>query len=411
MEAQTGLSAEICNAAAVDDIVRNRTPERAWSREIRTLYQRSVMRRLLFEGPFHLTLGLLVSIATLAVDALVMPHALREGMMLRILAVAPLTLLGLVAIARRWGAIAAICIGGSVVTFAGVILHMTIHQSPDVSSRYVIAIALLPGLANMVLPFTRRQLRWFNFAFTAVAAGTIAQSRPEGLIGNLDVMIVLAIVQVATYQLARQSELLRKNNFLLDLRNRLMTEELFEANRNLRRLSERDPLTGLSNRRHFERMFEERFARSNRGNDGNIALMMIDLDHFKQFNDRHGHQAGDHCLRLVGRTIDAALREHETAFARYGGEEFVMVMREAKPGDAEALAKRICAVVADLPGRTDDTPLITTSIGVAIAPARDEMTREELTEMADAALYAAKRAGRNRYELVEAGFVAEKLSA
>ncbi len=398
-------------AAVVDDIVRHRTPESAWPPEIREHYQRSVLQRLLFEGPFHLTLGLLICIATLAVDALVTPHALREGMVLRVLAVAPLTLLGLIAIARQWVVTAALCIGGTGIAFAWVILHLSSYQSPEISSRYIIAIALLPGLSNMVLPFTRRQLRWFNYAFGAVAAGTIAYAQPEGLMGNLDVMAILGITQFSTYHLAGQSDLLRQNNFLLGLRNRFTAEELLDANRELRRLSDHDPLTGLPNRRHFERVFEERFIQSNRQDEGGIALMMIDLDHFKHFNDQHGHQAGDHCLKLVGHAIDGAMRSDECTFARYGGEEFILAMREGKPGDAEQLAERICESVAMLPGRVGDEPLITTSVGVATAPLGSSLTMEDLIEMADAALYAAKHAGRNRYEIVQAGRGSARLCA
>ncbi|WFL78375.1 GGDEF domain-containing protein [Altererythrobacter arenosus] len=398
-------------AAAVDDIVREGLPESQWPQDIRAFYKRTVARRILEEGRFLLILGMLICLATLAVDALVMPERLQYGAQTRILAVAPLTLLGLLAVAQRWPRTAAFAVGGSMTAFAMLMLHLTNFQPAEIASRYILGIALLPGIAMLILPFPLRGLVQFGLAYSAAFLCVLSFDIPGGVGANLDVLAMLATGLFGTYQIVLRHEGLRQRNFLLDLRGRLTREELFEANRRLRHLSERDPLTSLPNRRHFERTFEERFDSAAEGQEGRIALMMIDLDNFKRFNDRHGHQAGDQCLKLVGHAIDCVMRKHEATFARYGGEEFILAMREEKPGDAEQVAQRICNAVAGLPGRVGGEPLITTSVGVATAPPEFALGLDDLIEMADAALYAAKHAGRNRYELVEAGGASDRLCA
>lgn len=396
---------------AVEQIAREGLGVDLWPDDIRRLYKQSMVRRIFDEGRFLLILGLLVCLASVAVDAIVIPEKLQYGARLRMFAVAPLTLLGLIAVTRRWARTAAFCIGVSLISFAMLMLHMTSFQPVEIASRYLVAIALLPGVAMLVLPFPLRGLMQFALGYAAAFLCVLSLGVPGGIGAHLDIVVVLATSLLGTSQIVLRHEQLRQRNFLLDLRGRLTTEELYEANRKLRHLSERDPLTSLPNRRHFERVFEDKFAASLAEGEGRVALMMIDLDHFKTFNDKHGHQAGDQCLKLVGHAIDCVMRKHEATIARYGGEEFILAMREEKEGDAEALAKRVCEAVSGLPGRIGDEPLITTSVGVATAPVEFSLTLDDMIEMADAALYAAKHAGRNRFELVEAGGNSERLCA
>jgi diguanylate cyclase (GGDEF)-like protein len=133
--------------------------------------------------------------------------------------------------------------------------------------------------------------------------------------------------------------------------------------------------------------------------------MMIDLDHFKAFNDRHGHQAGDRCLTLAASQLQSVFPQEYGILARYGGEEFIAAVRERVPGEATRLAEEMRAAIAEMlvPVRDDSKPLITTSIGVALAPADTRLELDDLIEMADVALYSAKRAGRNRVEIIETG--------
>lgn len=176
------------------------------------------------------------------------------------------------------------------------------------------------------------------------------------------------------------------------LRYALKLGETLEA---LRRLATRDQLTGLLNRREFDRILAEERERSHRFGRP-MGLVMIDIDHFKSVNDSHGHPAGDAVLREVARRLGAEMRSVDR-LARFGGEEFAVIVVEGDETTALAVANRICTAVRRDPILANETlPLnITVSAGVAVMPANAK-TGEELLVAADKALYAAKKAGRNR---------------
>jgi len=165
----------------------------------------------------------------------------------------------------------------------------------------------------------------------------------------------------------------------------------------LRLQSIREPLTGLFNRRYLEEAMARELARCQRRGLP-LSLMMLDLDHFKQFNDVHGHAGGDALLAAFGKLLQDHARTEDIA-CRYGGEEFTLILPEADIGVAIQRAQAIRAGVEDLHvqhlGR--ELPKVTASIGVAGYPA-DGNTQEALLRAADEALYRAKRNGRNRVE-------------
>jgi len=163
----------------------------------------------------------------------------------------------------------------------------------------------------------------------------------------------------------------------------------------LRQLSIHDPLTGLFNRRYMEETLEIEIRRAER-TERPIGVIMLDLDHFKTFNDRFGHAAGDELLRALGKLIRARLRAGDIA-CRYGGEEFVLILPDATGEGALQRAEDIRQKVQGLDVRYLDTPLgqVTVSLGVAMWPG-DGRARGEILSAADAALYRAKGEGRNR---------------
>lgn len=155
-------------------------------------------------------------------------------------------------------------------------------------------------------------------------------------------------------------------------------------------LSMTDELTGLPNRRAFQQRIDEEIERADRGEDA-FGVLMIDIDHFKRLNDTHGHAAGDDALRLVARRLRSSLRRLDH-LARLGGEEFVAILpRQARISSTQIAEKLRAAVAATQLG----VGSVTISIGVATFP-DDGRTAETLLETADRALFAAKRAGRNR---------------
>jgi diguanylate cyclase (GGDEF)-like protein len=163
----------------------------------------------------------------------------------------------------------------------------------------------------------------------------------------------------------------------------------------LRDQSIRDPLTGLYNRRYLQEVLELDFARASRTGES-FSLIMADLDHFKGFNDHFGHDAGDHILTRFANVLASQIRKGDMA-CRFGGEEFLVLIRGAGAADAAARADQICAGTRALQAQFHGKSLgpVTVSIGVASAP-EHASDPESLFAAADAALYAAKRAGRDR---------------
>src|SRR5688500_5422634 len=180
------------------------------------------------------------------------------------------------------------------------------------------------------------------------------------------------------------------------------TEQLEEANRKLAMMSYVDVITEVSNRRSFDEELAMEWRRSTRTRSS-LSLLMIDIDGFKAFNDALGHQAGDKCLRTVASVISECVRRAGDTVARYGGEEFVVLLSDTESPGAAILAERIRAAIeqrnishpAMLRGR------LTVSIGVATTTGKETIEPSALVRAADAALYQAKRDGRNLVRVAE----------
>ncbi len=185
------------------------------------------------------------------------------------------------------------------------------------------------------------------------------------------------------------------------------TESLREANRQLeqvrdayKRLSEIDELTQLGNRRNFDRELGRALALSRRLGTP-LALLMIDIDHFKSVNDLLGHPVGDDYLRRVGKVLASSIRHGEDIATRFGGEEFALLLLSTDEAEARMGAERIRGDVERLGLRNEGAPnhTLTISIGIAVKASTRELDANTLIELADRALYRAKRAGRNRVEV------------
>lgn len=183
---------------------------------------------------------------------------------------------------------------------------------------------------------------------------------------------------------------------VLLMERRKMAFNLSETNARLRVLASVDGLTGIANRRSLDERFVDEWKRAQRVQTP-LSLLMIDLDHFKDFNDLYGHHAGDRCLQTVAETLREYVRRPQDMAGRFGGEEFAILLPHTPVDDAFDLAERVRKAVFDLAIVHEKSPhlRVTVSVGCSAAIPSAGNDRLELLRTADAALYRAKEAGRN----------------
>jgi diguanylate cyclase (GGDEF)-like protein len=167
-------------------------------------------------------------------------------------------------------------------------------------------------------------------------------------------------------------------------------------------LAQHDALTGTKNRRVFDEHLTRLWQQAV-GDGRAIAVLLLDVDHFKAYNDRYGHLAGDLALRRVAQTVQRFVRRPLDILARYGGEEFAAILYNVEAGQAKDVAERICRAVAELAMEHRDSrtaAVVTISVGVAVVKATAQRNPRGALQLADQALYEAKVSGRNRVELM-----------
>ncbi|CAH0352749.1 GGDEF domain-containing protein [Aquabacterium sp. CECT 9606] len=191
----------------------------------------------------------------------------------------------------------------------------------------------------------------------------------------------------------------KRRRYLLSERERELVKALSEVNLKLQQLSRVDVLTGLFNRRHFQEYLQDLWQRAKHGGT-EVAIIMMDVDYFKPYNDHYGHPAGDECLRQVASVMQNSLRKPGDMVARYGGEEFIAVLPDTSLALALQAAERLRNAVESMAmahGASPTLPVVTVSLGVACCnAAMPGATPDSLISRADRALYDAKHQGRNR---------------
>lgn len=218
----------------------------------------------------------------------------------------------------------------------------------------------------------------------------------QSLIGLIALILLIASYFINKYRklsdklktdVAKRTEELRKSN-----------ELLLKANAELETISLTDQLTGIANRRGFVETYQKAWEMSKTKKQP-IALIMIDVDHFKSFNDTYGHLAGDQCLIKVAKTLKMTESKTESFVSRYGGEEFIVMLLNTTEADAAVIAEEIRKKVEGLEIENEKTnSVITISLGVASTIPSDDMHPDELINQADSVLYQAKKDGRNKVQ-------------
>ena len=356
-------------------------------------------RRLALEGLFAIAFFDLFLLA----DRMVSPVAFHHALLVRLAVITPLALAVNLWLwqnpssAWREGTLASVtCLAG--------LAHLYLeHGQTAVNSAY----AQFGLLTIIVYANTSIRLRFPHALATSATliAGDLLFLHestlllPEQKLVGLGLgLITVSVTLIANYSSNREERL----NYLLGLRNKLLVKDLHRSNELLTDVAETDGLTGLTNRAGFEIRFERLWKEAMK-QQSSFSVIMVDVDHFKQTNDRYGHLYGDKVLKRIANLVLEALRKEEDHAARFGGEEFVILLPQTDEPAAMLVAERLRRLieVAGFPP-IDPSRLnigritATVSCGVATTIPRLLGERYQLINAADSALYAAKAAGRNQ---------------
>jgi diguanylate cyclase (GGDEF)-like protein len=339
-----------------------------------------------------------IDLLWIAIDAVAIPDHLWIGVACRLLLLS--TLYGAAAavlMRQRPAWVLGLSLLVPTVVLSLVTGYLAGFAGPMHAERYNMAALFAAFASTMVPPIP------FRFAVVqsalAVLIFTVFQIGASGSFAdNIELLTYYPLCVIAALAARRRFERMYRRNFLLALRDELRVEDLAGANSRLTTLSNTDALTGVFNRRHFDRALAEAWTEAVARREW-IAVVMVDVDHFKMFNDAAGHAEGDRCLQTVATAIAAQVRGKSDLVARYGGEEFIALLPQADLDGALGIGERIRAAVERLnivnPGHPD-RKLVTVSVGIAAVRADiSDASPANVLRAADTALYAAKATGRN----------------
>lgn len=380
------------------------------------MFPKELEDRFLQEGEAkRFTLMVLSGVAAIALfmgmliaDFLLSREILLYAFLIRLLAFGPAICAGL-AVLRilRMPAVNEWLIAGCGV-YAALLHGFVIYISPG-----TLSVARVVEF-NIIVVYTCAIARFWPAVTLAASAGAIhaflVTHMPDstGVLGTnttLLMMTCMAFVLFGTYKLEHDERMA----FLLDAREQALNAELTVAHDRLTHMATTDALTGLANRRYFEEFLGECWQRA-QAQRRVVSVMIVDVDYFKLYNDRYGHQAGDRCLVSVAQALGGSIRRPGDLVARWGGEEFVIVMMDADVDAAAAAAERVREAVAAMNIKHEASkcaPRVTISGGRASMRPDANTQWDHLLQIADDALYRAKGAGRNR---VLAGYDGARLA-
>jgi diguanylate cyclase (GGDEF)-like protein len=296
--------------------------------------------------------------------------------------------------------------------------YLCFASRAPVLEQYVvtaIAVGLCAGAA-VVFTGCRSAFLAYTLPFLVVVTGIMlwhGVMENDALRRFIGLLLVIFALSIVKYQASLERNLL--SNIRLRFEKDELLAELHALNQELSAdrdafltASLTDGLTGLANRRHFDRTLSREWDRCRR--DGvSFACIMLDIDHFKHFNDLYGHMAGDNCLRTVANIIGTTVGRGGDFAARYGGEEFVVLLPGTDGAGAHVIAERIRRMIEERGIAHEgggSERVVTLSAGVAsLIPSEQPESAQSLVDSADEALYQAKKGGRNR--VVERGSIIE----
>ncbi len=347
--------------------------------------------------------GMLVAIISnwmLLPDLLMVPDTFDLAVRLRLFAFTPLVLVSIFISSRlslpwlrEWGML----IPGLLST--GTTAFLSWQSQDSLSGPYLVSLIPIVVFANSVAHMRFRPALVMDACVLLMYFGVWA-GKPDAplaimLPATLTLLSSMTFTLYGCYAMERDA----RRNWLLRQRETCLLGELEQANADLDAMSRSDMLTQVANRRHFDEYLLHIWERA-RMEGSEVALMMIDVDHFKAYNDRYGHPEGDACLKDVAATLKRRLRRPGDLIARFGGEEFIAVLAGTSLEVALGAAERVRKGVENLNRLHAKSPthaVVTVSVGVAsLRPHSPHATPAQLISAADEALYQAKARGRNR---------------
>lgn len=334
----------------------------------------------------------------LLTDVQMVPDIWELAWKIRLLVITPLMALILSGIKRNWfGSFLDYVVDGLVViTTVSIAIIYDLSTHPN-ASHYHTGIILAIMFGNIVLRLRFWHafiISWATFILYIVIVHRIEGIDQAHIINSIIVCFTVIIIsQVASYQM----EMDERYNYLRSRIKEITNIKLMISRDELERISTIDDLTGLSNRRHFDMIYDKEWRVALRYQSP-VSIIFMDIDEFKAYNDYYGHQAGDICLKKIGRLLRINVHRPHDLCARYGGEEFVTLLSDTSLENAMNIALKMKQGIesARIPHASSKvTPFVTASFGVAcIIPSQDR-NPSELLENADRALYVAKESGKN----------------
>ncbi len=310
---------------------------------------------------------------------------------------------------RRLFRVEALAMAMAVLIYGVVLVRLwLLPESAVLSVAYLVTV--LAGTGLFLSWPSRWHAGWLVLSFGMTGATVVLVSRP--VVDGIDVMVATVSAAFISFigQRLWQGRLRRMLEQQFELRRlgryaRRQEAHASELNRELNDVARRDSLTGIGNRRALDEALSHLLDRGGLLRPARFAVVLFDIDHFKAYNDAHGHLVGDAALAHLGDVLRRATRGSDMAF-RYGGEEFLLLLPEMNLAGALAVAERVRLAAAEK--RADGMPPVTLSGGVAIFHPGDGRDPEPLLRRADAALYLAKRAGRDRVMADELSIAMER---
>lgn len=280
----------------------------------------------------------------------------------------------------------------------GILSVFAWSSAPEVA-HYQYFVILVTMFCNAVLRIRFAQAALASAVITLAHAAVMLSSPSTPDAVALHSIALVVVTSLVTLAVNRAMEFESRRSFLGRLHRDLSTEALRKEKEDYERQSLEDGLTGVANRRGVEQHLAN--LETQPAGQGQIfAVLMIDVDHFKAYNDHYGHMAGDRCLAMVGNLIGLQIRDRVDFVGRYGGEEFVVVLANADLLIATSTAERIRAAIHNMaiPHNASELGRVTVSIGAATGLVGVMGSTGTAVNAADEALYVAKRAGRDRVE-------------